>query len=174
AACGRARSWQRGLELLEDFLCAQRPGTVLGPVVHNAGIGAAAAGGAWQHALHLFWRASHQDAGTFTAAMTAMVNSGKLKEGLQLLNRMDEVSADLDLPAMLVAIRLQGAVGNHEGALALLRRAAVASPGSGEEPVAPVEAYNACITALGKAGLSAAAAPKNSAAEGGQRSAASA
>ncbi|CAE8728497.1 unnamed protein product, partial [Polarella glacialis] len=106
--------------------------------------------------------------------MTAMVNSGKLKEGLQLLNRMDEVSADLDLPAMLVAIRLQGAVGNHEGALALLRRAAVASPGSGEEPVAPVEAYNACITALGKAGLSAAAAPKNSAAEGGQRSAASA
>ncbi|CAE8644705.1 unnamed protein product, partial [Polarella glacialis] len=62
AACGRARSWQRGLELLEDFLCAQRPGTVLGPVVHNAGIGAAAAGGAWQHALHLFWRASHQDA----------------------------------------------------------------------------------------------------------------
>eukprot|EP00933_Yihiella_yeosuensis_P014428 TRINITY_DN12957_c0_g1_i1.p1 TRINITY_DN12957_c0_g1~~TRINITY_DN12957_c0_g1_i1.p1 ORF type:complete len:893 (-),score=191.05 TRINITY_DN12957_c0_g1_i1:122-2461(-) len=75
-----------------------------------------------------------------------MANRGRTEQGLAMLKCMEENSVNPDLPSRLIALRLHGASGNHEAALAILRQAAKTTP-SGE---APVELYNACITALGQ------------------------
>ncbi|CAJ1437617.1 unnamed protein product, partial [Effrenium voratum] len=135
SAWQKQRQWQRALW---EY---QRQGAHGGSATPlcNAALGAAAAGSAWASALAIFHAAEigARDVSTYTAAMTAMAKAKRWPEGAEILGSMERASLNLDLPAKLLAIRLHGALGRHEAALAL-----AAAPGT------PVEVYNACMSAL--------------------------
>eukprot|EP00439_Symbiodinium_sp_Y106_P026496 s1911_g3.t1 len=148
-ASAKSRQWSAALRLLEEAEAeAQATGRVLDASARRAALAAAAAGTQWQAALGIFAATDPEsrDAPTFTSAMTALTRSGRWREGQRLLADMESASVALDLPAVLVAIRLHGQAGRSETSLALLRNFAQRCGG-----VAPTEAYNACLTALAAA-----------------------